>query len=74
MKSQRRIEALEKQNGVCNTFLSFLEDAIEHQANEEEIKWMIGTFIDCSTEEIRAEESWADVVSYVNRYNVDPLN
>ena len=74
MKSQRAIKKMEDKDGVCNTFLLFLEEAIAHNVHEEEIKWMIGTFLECSDDKVRAEESWEDVISYVKKYNVNPLD
>ena len=74
MKNQRAIQKLEEKNGVCHTFLRFLEEAIaSDNCQEEEIKWMIGTFIDCSDDKIRAEVEWEDVMLYVKQYKIDLL-
>ena len=74
MKNQRAILKLENKYGVFHTFLRFLEEAIAHDdCPEEEIKWMLGTFIDCSDDKIRNEKEWEDILLYVEKYKVDPL-
>jgi len=70
-KGQRAIMQLEKRNGVCNTFLLFFEEAIAQDTDEDEIIWMLGTFIDTSDDDVRAEIGWEDVLSYATKYDVE---
>ena len=65
---ENHIRKLENKNGACNTFLHFFELSQEHGVNDEELQYMLQTFIDCANEEIIAEDEWSDIILYADKY------
>jgi hypothetical protein len=65
---EKHISKMEKENGVCHTFLNFFELSQEHGVSEEELCYMLETFVSCANKDIIAEDEWTDVQSYVDKY------
>ena len=65
---EKHIAKMEKENGVCNTFLSFFELSLEQGVEEEHLVYMLETFLQCADDNIIAEKEWDDVTAYADKY------